>query len=110
MDIVSIEPRMLKGTVTVPPSKSVAHRAIICAALSGGACCISNVALSRDIEATLRCMRALGAAFRTSAGKMQVTFSPGRKKTRLKELILDCGESGSTLRFLMPIALLAGRR
>lgn len=109
MDIVSIEPRMLKGTVTVPPSKSVAHRAIICAALSGGACCISNVALSRDIEATLRCMRALGAAFRTSAGKMQVTFSPGRKKTLPKELILDCGESGSTLRFLMPIALLAGR-
>lgn len=113
MDIVSIEPRMLKGTVRVPPSKSIAHRGIICAALSQGVCRISNVEASKDIEATLRCVQALGAAAEFCEQEKAVVFSePGtlaENEERDEMLVLDCCESGSTLRFLMPIALLSGR-
>ncbi len=61
MNNITIKPRMLKGRVKVPPSKSIAHRAIIAAALSKGDCTIGNVALSADIEATLNGIRALGS-------------------------------------------------
>lgn len=109
MDMITIEPGMLKGEVTVPPSKSVAHRAIISAALSGESCVIENVAMSKDIEATLNCMRALGNGFRKNTSKMTVTFSNKRKTKLPDEIVLDCCESGSTLRFLMPVALLTGK-
>ena len=105
---VTIESKALKGVLSAPPSKSVAHRAIICAALSRGECVIENVAASNDILATLDCMRNLGAKCRANTKKMTVTI--GFKKTfKYKDKIeLDCGESGSTLRFLMPLALLSG--
>ena len=104
-DVKKIQPNMLKGIVSVPPSKSVAHRAIIAASLSGGECTIENVAVSKDIEATIECMRALGA--KCSVNTKSMTVSVTKKKTyKVKNMItLDCGESGSTLRFLMPIAL-----
>ena len=110
MDIIRIEPQMLQGTVQVPPSKSVAHRAIIAAALSDGTCRISNVAMSKDIQATLDCMRKLGSMFRINTQKGEVTFTGRSKKPLPKEITLDCGESGSTLRFLIPLALLTGRK
>lgn len=82
---IRITPGPLEGTVVPPPSKSIAHRAILAAALAGGGT-ISNLAASQDIEATQRCITAL--------------------KTAGSDLpLLDCGESGSTLRFLIPIAL-----
>lgn len=84
MDI-RITPGPLAGTVTPPPSKSIAHRAILAAALAGGGT-ISNLAASQDIEATRRCIAALNAE------------GPDLP-------LLDCGESGSTLRFLIPLAL-----
>lgn len=84
MDI-RITPGPLAGTVTPPPSKSIAHRAILAAALAGGGT-ISNLAASQDIEATQRCIAAL---------KAEGPDLP----------LLDCGESGSTLRFLIPLAL-----
>ena len=84
MDI-RITPGPLEGTVTPPPSKSMAHRAILAAALAGGGT-ISNLAASQDIEATRRCIAAL---------KAEGPDLP----------LLDCGESGSTLRFLIPLAL-----
>lgn len=108
MDIVNIEPKMLKGTVTVPPSKSVAHRAIISAGLSGEKCRISNVNFSEDIKATIECMKALGASVKVDERGNSVTFT-GKKKIE-NNLILDCNESGSTLRFLIPIALLSGQK
>ena len=80
-----ITPGPLEGTVTPPPSKSQAHRAILAQLLAGGGT-VSNLAASQDIEATRRCAAAL---------KAQGTDLP----------LLDCGESGSTLRFLIPIAL-----
>ena len=60
MDL-TIQPHKLSGTVTVPPSKSLAHRAVICAALSDGTCKIDNIALSDDIIATTEAMKAFGA-------------------------------------------------
>ena len=80
-----ITPGPLEGTVTPPPSKSQAHRAILAQLLAGGGT-VSNLAVSQDIEATRRC----AAALKTEGDGLP---------------LLDCGESGSTLRFLIPIAL-----
>ena len=106
MDI-RIEPRRLCGTVTPPPSKSMAHRLIISAALGSGTSTIRNVAFSQDIEATLRCMEALGARWELLAGDVvQVIGIDHPSPEAFSELPrFDCGESGSTLRFLIPIAL-----
>ncbi|MBO5364726.1 MAG: 3-phosphoshikimate 1-carboxyvinyltransferase [Clostridia bacterium] len=109
MDIIQIEPIMLQGKVKIPPSKSVAHRAIIAAALSGEPCRVENIALSKDIQATLGCMEAMGADFSVNEKEGVVTFS-GKQKRIPKILRLNCEESGSTLRFLTPVALLFGRK
>jgi 3-phosphoshikimate 1-carboxyvinyltransferase len=104
MDTVKIEPTALSGKVKVPPSKSFAHRAVISAFLSGEECKISNIKLSNDISATLACIKALGAAFDYDEKKSSVLIS--RCEDVLpKTLHLDCCESGSTLRFFIPIAL-----
>ena len=105
---ITIIPAKLAGTVTPPPSKSQAHRALIAAALADGESVISNVAFSQDIEATLNCLDDLGAQFVRDGSTVTIhgmganTMSPLR---RLAYPHLDCGESGSTLRFLIPIAL-----
>lgn len=105
---ITITPAKLAGTVVPPPSKSQAHRALIAAALAHGESVISNVALSQDIEATIRCLEELGARFRREGGGIAVqgmganVMSPMRRMAYPR---LDCGESGSTLRFLIPIAL-----
>ena len=105
MDI-RIDPRRLSGTVTPPASKSMAHRLIIAAALSGGTSTIRHVSLSKDIEATLRCTAALGAEwFRQSADTICVSGIRPHLRTTDSLPHFDCGESGSTLRFLIPIAL-----
>ena len=101
---VTITPTPLCGTVTPPPSKSQAHRLIIGAALSAGESVISGVDLSQDIAATLSCMEALGA--QTSwADKTTVHIRGMEKGHGTGSPVLQCGESGSTLRFLIPIAL-----
>lgn len=110
MDITRIEPEMLKGKVVVPPSKSVAHRAIISAGLSGDACKIENVSMSRDIEATLGCIKSFGALFEYNEDKKTIEFFENESLFGGEgQLSLNCEESGSTLRFLMPVALLSGR-
>ncbi len=108
MDTVVIQPGKLAGRVTVPPSKSVAHRLLLCAALSQGTSRITNVALSEDIAATLRAVRALGAAAEPCADGHAVTGMGGAGA--LSDAVIDCNESGSTLRFLIPIALALGGR
>ena len=101
---VTITPRPLSGTITPPPSKSQAHRLLIAAALADGDSVISNVSLSQDITATLSCMEALGAKARwQDETTVVLTGIGGRRQTELPRL--DCGESGSTLRFLIPVAL-----
>lgn len=96
---------MPNGEVTVPPSKSDVHRAIICAALSRGVSRISPVALSNDIKATIGCIEALGAETRLENNVLTVD---GTKLFSDKKASLDCGESGSTLRFFIPVAALGG--
>ena len=103
---VRIHPRRLAGTVAPPSSKSMAHRLLLSAALADGESTVRNVALSQDIEATLRCMEALGARWeQTDEGTLRVTGIGGRRKCFTELPRFDCGESGSTLRFLIPIAL-----
>ena len=104
MDI-RIRPVPLHGAVTPPPSKSQAHRLILCAALAGGRSIIRNLAFSQDIRATLGCVSALGASWtEQESGVIAVDGIGGREYTGALPH-LDCGESGSTLRFLIPIAL-----
>ncbi len=81
---ITITPSRLQGTVTAPPSKSYAHRLLIGAHLSGGRCEVRNVAHSNDMTATRRALAALSAP-------------PG-------DVVIDCGESGTTARLLLPIA------
>ena len=98
---VTITPTRLSGHLTVPPSKSQAHRLLIAAALAEGESRFSNLAMSQDMEATIRCLRALGASISPDG-----TTVSGVRPDWMGELPqLDCGESGSTLRFLIPIAL-----
>lgn len=105
MSKVTIAPSQLNGTVIAPPSKSDVHRAIICAALSKGKCTVEPVALSNDIKATIRCIEALGA---TTTMVDNVLYIDGSGMMTAKKALLDCGESGSTLRFFIPIAATCG--
>ena len=90
-----------QGTITLPPSKSVAHRAVICAGLADGQSVLRNITRSNDIDATVACMRALGAVCDADGDVMRITGG-----LTAANRPLDCGESGSTLRFLIPIAVL----
>lgn len=99
MDL-QIIPSELRGAVSVPPSKSVAHRMIIAAALANGVSHISNLYPSVDILATMDCMRSLGAKIDFSG---DIAVIEGIKNVPDKA-VLDCHESGSTLRFLIPVA------
>lgn len=98
---VTITPNKLKGAVTPPSSKSQSHRLIIAAALAEGTSSIENLSHSEDITATLRCMEALGASHEGT----RVTGVPAIGQQREELPLLDCCESGSTLRFLIPVAL-----
>lgn len=100
---VTITPNKLSGTIQVPPSKSQAHRLIIGAALAAGTSHIHNLAYSQDIQATLDCMTQLGAAVQAN-GQTITGIRRGSRPTQGLP-VLDCGESGSTIRFLMPVAL-----
>lgn len=103
---VRITPKKLSGTVTPPPSKSQAHRLLIAATLGTGVSTVRGVAMSQDVEATLRCLTALGGHWKeTAPGTLEITGIGGRRCTGEDLPRLDCGESGSTLRFLIPIAL-----
>lgn len=103
MDII-INPKKLSGKVTVPPSKSVAHRMIIAAALAEGRSEISNLYPSADILATMDCMRNLGAQIDFSGDTAVINGIGNAPETAS----LDCNESGSTLRFLIPVACALG--
>lgn len=108
--MVTIKTKMLKGSVVVPPSKSAAHRAIISAALTRGKCTVKNIQMSKDISATCGCLERLGVVFDYNEKKMTLKVDAKELFKVSGELELDCCESGSTLRFLMPIALLSGQK
>lgn len=95
------------GEVRIPASKSQAHRLLICAALSGEETRICCDGLSKDILATVACLRAMGAEIREEGSALRVR--PIRDVPTV-EVPLPCGESGSTLRFLLPVVGALGIR
>ena len=101
------EPCKLKGSIDAPPSKSMAHRYLIGAALSKEKSVISGVDFSEDILATVDCLKALGAEITAENGTVTVNPEGFMKQT---VTVLNCRESGSTLRFFIPLALCLGKR
>lgn len=140
---VEISASKITGRVSAPPSKSMAHRALICAFLSGRRCTIKNIAYSDDINATAGALEALGAqiirgsdsiiidgadalkkiiadkdcAAAEEKNRIAVQTENGADADKNKNddsghacCIIQCGESGSTLRFIIPICMATGRR
>lgn len=110
--IATIHPRELAGSVPAIASKSMAHRLIIAAALSSSSTHVVCNTTCDDIEATIRCLTALGARIEATGDGYEV--HPVPKSIELGVLkafqgaTLDCGESGSTLRFMLPVACALG--
>lgn len=104
--IAKFTPCTLGGTVSAPPSKSMAHRYLIGAALSGEKCTLTGVAYSEDILASIDCLKALGA--KITADGDTVTVEP-QGFMKAENPSLCCRESGSTLRFFIPLALCLGK-
>lgn len=102
---VKILPSKTSGEVSAPPSKSFAHRYLIGSVLSRGKCVIKNIADSDDISATLSCIEQLGGSV-TKDGNI-VTVIPTNEK-QIENAVFDCKESGSTLRFFIPVVLATG--
>lgn len=102
MEEIKITPNKLKGDVKIPPSKSMAHRAIICASLSKGISIISNIDFSDDMIATINAMRTLGTKIEINENTLTID---GTNTFSKKGGTIDCNESGSTLRFLVPISI-----
>lgn len=100
-------PSKTSGEVSAPPSKSFAHRYLIGSVLSRGKCVIKNVADSDDISATLSCIEQLGGSV-TKDGNI-VTVIPTNEK-QIENAVFDCKESGSTLRFFIPVVLATGTK
>ena len=94
------------GTLAAPPSKSMAHRAVLCAALADGESRLTGLAHSQDIDATLAAAAALGAQVEAGEGWARIA---GAAPLQAPAAPVDCCESGSTLRFLIPLAALTGR-
>ncbi len=107
---VRIIPHELSGTVAAVASKSVAHRLIILAALSDATTDIDCVSSSVDIDATMACMRELGASVSRTKLGLRIVGRPAalRKQPPRAQGLLDCAESGSTLRFLLPVVAALG--
>lgn len=105
---VKIEKSLASGILDAPPSKSIAHRLLICAALSEGVSHIKNLEGSQDILATMDCLESLGAKieFKNNSAKVE-----GINISDIKDgCKLNCRESGSTLRFFIPIILLSNKK
>lgn len=105
MSNVVITPALLHGKVMPPPSKSAAHRAIICAALAKGQSRIAPFENSKDMEATIGAVRALGA--KVTVGENGLLIDGSNTFCNISSEI-DCLESGSTLRFMIPVAAAGG--
>ena len=104
--LATFSPCNLSGNIDAPPSKSMAHRYLIGAALSKEVCVLSGVDYSEDILASIDCLRALGA--KVTINEDRVSIDP-EKFMQSESAILECRESGSTLRFFIPLALCLGK-
>ncbi len=100
-------PAVARGVAAAPPSKSMAHRLLLCAGLSGGPCTVTGVAPSEDVLATLDCLSALGVEYHWQGDA--VTLRGGDVFSVPKQEV-NCRESGSTLRFFVPLLLLGRQK
>ena len=109
------------GRVSAPPSKSMAHRMLICAGLADGTSVLKGISDSQDMQATLDCLTALGAKWRKDGEIVTIQGGggtvgaavqdhAGAAGVQAEEPVLRCRESGSTLRFFVPLCLQTGRR
>ncbi len=103
---IKLFPGHIKGDIKIPPSKSLSHRALICASLCKGQSIISNVILSEDIITTINALKQLGAKFEITGDQVIVT---GVKKPKYDNHPVFCNESGSTIRFLIPLFSLTNK-
>lgn len=103
---VTIQPGPLSGSIDIPPAKSMLHRALIAAALSRGESMIEPIILSDDVLATINAIKGIGAQVTIENNR---AFVRGIKTIKRQEKIIDVYDSGSTLRFMIPIASLASR-
>ncbi|MBO4857780.1 MAG: 3-phosphoshikimate 1-carboxyvinyltransferase [Treponema sp.] len=112
---MKINPSIAKGIMISPPSKSMAHRNLICAALADGTSIIHNIDFSEDIKATISCLESLGVKIQVTSDDDNATSTSGTTLTvfgtggnfTAQPHSLFCNESGSTLRFFIPIAMLS---
>jgi 3-phosphoshikimate 1-carboxyvinyltransferase len=95
----------LKGEIKTPPSKSICHRAMLCAGLSDGVSVIDNVVLSQDVLATIGVLRNLGVIVQIEGNTLRIN---GSQELQIINENFYCNESGSTLRFIIPIVATAG--
>lgn len=109
MKIVDVNPKRLDGIVDIPPSKSISHRAIIAGALSNGGSTIENIIMSKDVKATCDGLMSLGADidYRSNTDNRYTIIVRGKGRIKSNGAAIDCIESGSTLRFLIPLALIS---
>lgn len=106
---IQLPPGPVSGVVSAIPSKSVAHRLLICAALGVRPTVVSCAKESQDMAATVRCLTALGADITRQEGAYHVTpLDRAALRQDKTPRLLDCGESGSTLRFLLPVVCALG--
>lgn len=101
---VRVYPGGAKGVVNAPPSKSMAHRLLICAGMCAGESVIGGISDCEDVQATLDCLRMMGAECRQEGDTVTVRGVDFRHAT--PQGVLNCRESGSTLRFFIPLLLL----
>ena len=104
--IATIEKSVAAGNVLAPPSKSMAHRLLICAGLAEGKSTVTNITFSQDILATLDCLSAIGAKYNINGNTVEIYGVNPLNVTN--EIFACCRESGSTLRFFVPVMLLSG--
>lgn len=114
MDTIRIIPSILRGIVNIPPSKSISHRAIICGALSSDITKIENIYFSEDIDATLNGVISLGAKLiykeKNKYGSYNIAIKGTNGQIAPINNVINCNESGSTLRFLIPFAGLSNTK
>ncbi len=103
---VTIKKSKATGVIAAPPSKSMAHRALICGALSSRSV-VKNIDYSNDVLATLDCLALLGAKVEKCGNAVRIG---GLNPFFSNEVTLDCRESGSTLRFMIPLCMLSGSK
>ncbi len=99
-----IIPSKLEGTVNIPSSKSITHRMLICAGLADGVSIISGISFSKDIYATISAMQNIGAEYKINGNEVTVKGVSSISKSA----VVDCCESGSTLRFMIPVTSVLG--